>query len=60
MAKHRIAWLPGDGIGKDVLDATKIVLDGIGFDAEYMYMVTSDGNSGVRKVSRYLRERSIC
>jgi len=37
MAKHRIAWLPGDGIGKDVLDATKIVLDGIGFDAEYVH-----------------------
>ena len=37
MAKHRIAWLPGDGIGKDVLDATKIVLDGIGFDAEYIH-----------------------
>ncbi|MDH4211394.1 MAG: isocitrate/isopropylmalate dehydrogenase family protein [candidate division WOR-3 bacterium] len=37
MAKHRIAWLPGDGIGKDVLDATKIVLDKIEFDAEYVH-----------------------
>lgn len=37
MAKYRIAWLPGDGIGKDVLDATKIVLDKIGFDAEYVH-----------------------
>ncbi len=36
MAKYRIAWLPGDGIGKDVLDATKIVLDRLNLDAEYI------------------------
>ncbi|KPK63975.1 3-isopropylmalate dehydrogenase [candidate division WOR_3 bacterium SM23_42] len=36
MAKYRIAWLPGDGIGKDVLDATRIVLDKIRLDAEYV------------------------
>ena len=35
MAKYRIAWLPGDGIGKDVLDATRIVLDRLELDAEY-------------------------
>jgi 3-isopropylmalate dehydrogenase len=37
MAKYQIAWLPGDGIGKDVLDATRIVLDGIKLDAEYIH-----------------------
>ena len=36
MAKYKIAWLPGDGIGNDVLDATKIVLDKIKLDAEYI------------------------
>jgi len=36
MAKYKIAWLPGDGIGKDVLDAVRIVLDAIGFSAEYL------------------------
>ncbi len=36
MAKYKIAWLPGDGIGKDVLDAAKIVLDGTQLDAEYI------------------------
>jgi 3-isopropylmalate dehydrogenase len=36
MAKYRIAWLPGDGIGKDVLDATKVVLDRLNLDAEYI------------------------
>lgn len=36
MAKYRIAWLPGDGVGIDVLDAAKIVLDRVGLDAEYV------------------------
>ena len=36
MAKYRIAWLPGDGTGVDVLEAAKIVLDKIGLDAEYI------------------------
>jgi 3-isopropylmalate dehydrogenase len=36
MAKHRIAWLPGDGIGVDVLEAAKIVLDEVDLDAEYL------------------------
>jgi 3-isopropylmalate dehydrogenase len=36
MTKYKIAWLPGDGIGKDVMDAAKIVLDAINLDAEYI------------------------
>jgi isocitrate/isopropylmalate dehydrogenase len=32
-----IAWLPGDGVGVDVLDATKIVLDKLNLDAEYIH-----------------------
>jgi isocitrate/isopropylmalate dehydrogenase len=36
VAKYRIAWLPGDGIGKDVMDAARIVLDSLGLDAEYI------------------------
>lgn len=36
MARHRIAWLPGDGIGLDVCDATKIVLDALPLDAEFV------------------------
>jgi isocitrate/isopropylmalate dehydrogenase len=35
--KFKIAWLPGDGIGVDVLDATRIVLDKLELDAEYIY-----------------------
>ncbi|NMC42822.1 MAG: isocitrate/isopropylmalate dehydrogenase family protein [candidate division Zixibacteria bacterium] len=37
MAKYKIAWLPGDGIGVDVMDAAKIVLDKLHFDAEYIH-----------------------
>lgn len=33
--KYKIAWLPGDGIGVDVLDATKIILEKLHLDAEY-------------------------
>jgi 3-isopropylmalate dehydrogenase len=36
MAKYKIAWLPGDGIGVDVLEAAKIVLDKVRLDAEYI------------------------
>ena len=36
MPKYRIAWLPGDGIGVDVLNAAKIILARIGLDAEYV------------------------
>jgi isocitrate/isopropylmalate dehydrogenase len=35
--KYRIAWLPGDGVGVDVLEATRIVLDKIKLDAEYIH-----------------------
>jgi 3-isopropylmalate dehydrogenase len=36
MAKYKIAWLPGDGVGNDVMDAAKIILDEINLDAEYI------------------------
>jgi 3-isopropylmalate dehydrogenase len=37
MAKYKIAWLPGDGVGIEVLEATKIVLEELGFDADYIH-----------------------
>jgi 3-isopropylmalate dehydrogenase len=37
MARYRIGWLPGDGIGKDVMDAARIVLDRVELDAEYVH-----------------------
>ncbi len=37
MAKYDIAWLPGDGVGVEVLDAAKIVLDAVELDANYIH-----------------------
>ncbi len=37
MAKYSIAWMPGDGIGNDVMEATRIVLDAMKLDAEYVH-----------------------
>lgn len=37
MATYRIAWLPGDGVGVDVLEAANIVLDRLALDAEYIH-----------------------
>ena len=36
MAKYRIAWLEGDGVGVEVMEAARIVLDRLGLDAEYL------------------------
>jgi isocitrate/isopropylmalate dehydrogenase len=37
MAAYRIGWLPGDGIGVEVMEAARIVLDRLGLDAEYVH-----------------------
>lgn len=37
MAKYKIAWLPGDGVGNEVMDCTRTVLDTLNFDAEYIH-----------------------
>jgi isocitrate/isopropylmalate dehydrogenase len=34
--KHRIGWLPGDGIGVEVCGAARVVLDRLELDAEYV------------------------
>ncbi len=37
MAKYKIAWLPGDGVGNDVMEAARLVLDALHFDADYIH-----------------------
>jgi 3-isopropylmalate dehydrogenase len=37
MAKYRIAWLPGDGIGPEVCAAARTVLEAVEFPAEYLH-----------------------
>ena len=34
---YKIAWLPGDGIGKEVMDAARVVLDALKLDAQYTH-----------------------
>ena len=36
MSKFRIAWLPGDGIGNDVMEAARLVRDSVELDPEYI------------------------
>jgi len=36
MGGYRIAWLPGDGIGPEVCEAARVVLDAAGFQADYV------------------------
>jgi isocitrate/isopropylmalate dehydrogenase len=37
MTTYRIAWLPGDGIGNDVMEAARVVLDALDLQAEYIH-----------------------
>ncbi len=37
MKRYKIAWLPGDGVGVEVLEATRIVFDKLNFNAEYIH-----------------------
>ncbi len=37
MARHTVVAMPGDGIGKTVLQEALRVLDAVGFDAEYVH-----------------------
>jgi len=37
MSKYRIALLPGDGVGNDVMEAARLVLDKLELDAEYIH-----------------------
>jgi len=36
VGRHKIGWLPGDGIGVEVCTAARLVLDRLGFDADYL------------------------
>jgi isocitrate/isopropylmalate dehydrogenase len=36
VARHTIGWLPGDGIGVEVLAAARVVLERLGFEADYV------------------------
>ena len=66
MSKYHIAVLPGDGVGKDVMDAAKIVLDTIGIDAEFTYgdigweFWKKEGNPLPDRTLSLLKETDCC
>ncbi len=66
MAKYKIAVLPGDGIGKDVMDAAMIVLDKLNLDAEYTYgdvgweFWKKEGNPLPDRTIELLKESDAC
>lgn len=66
MAKYEIAWLPGDGIGKDVMEAARIVLDSLKVDADYMYgdvgweFWKREGNALPDRTIKILKETNCC
>jgi 3-isopropylmalate dehydrogenase len=66
MAKYKIAWLPGDGVGNDVMDCAKLILDTIGLDAEYIHgdvgweFWKSEGNPLPDRTIKILKETDCC
>ena len=62
MPKHRIAWLPGDGIGRDVMEAARFVLERLALDAEYVpgdigwEFWCAEGNPLPERTKKMLRE----
>jgi isocitrate/isopropylmalate dehydrogenase len=66
MSKYKIAWLPGDGVGNDVMDCAKIVLDTIDLDAEYIHgdvgweFWKSEGNPLPDRSIKILKETDCC
>ncbi len=66
MSKYRIACLPGDGVGNDVMEAAKIVLDTINLNAEYRYgdvgweFWKTEGNPLPNRTLELIRETDCC
>ena len=66
MSKYKIAVLPGDGVGKDVVEATMIVLEKAGLDAQYTYgdigweFWSKEGNPLPDRTLKLLRETDAC
>ena len=66
MATKRIAVLPGDGVGKDVMDAAMKVLEASGFKADYVYgdigweFWRTEGNPLPERTIKLLKETDCC
>jgi 3-isopropylmalate dehydrogenase len=66
MAKYRIAVLPGDGVGKDVMEAALMVLEKLDLDAEYQFgdigweFWCTEGNPLPDRTIKLLKETDVC
>jgi len=66
MAKYRIAVLPGDGVGKDVVEAAMLVLNKMSLPAEYVdgeigwKFWTAEGNALPDRTIKLLKETDAC
>jgi isocitrate/isopropylmalate dehydrogenase len=66
MPKYKIAWLPGDGVGNDVMEAAKIVLDKVKLDAEYIHgdigweFWKKEGNPLPDRTTQLLKSTDCC
>jgi isocitrate/isopropylmalate dehydrogenase len=66
MPKYRIAVLPGDGVGKDVVEAAMIVLGKMAVDAEFVYgdigweFWCREGNALPDRTVKLLKETDAC
>ncbi len=66
MAKYKIAWLPGDGVGNDVMECAKIVLETINLDADYISgdvgweFWKKEGNPLPERTIKKLKETDCC
>jgi 3-isopropylmalate dehydrogenase len=66
MAKYKIAVLPGDGVGKEVVEAALIVLNGLAIDAEYLTgdigweFWRREGNALPDRTIKLLKETDAC
>lgn len=66
MAKYKIGWLPGDGVGKDVMEAAGIVLDKLKLDAEFLpgevgwHFWCTEGNALPERTITMLQRTDAC
>jgi isocitrate/isopropylmalate dehydrogenase len=66
MAKYKIAVLPGDGVGRDVMDAAMIVLKRLGLDATFVHgdigweFWMKEGNPLPDRTLKLLKETDVC
>lgn len=66
MTKYKIAMLPGDGIGKDVMDAAEVILDSIQLDVELIkgdigwIFWKEEGNSLPDRTMELIKQTDAC